>query len=74
MANSSGGIEVCSSEEMLSEIDSVNKYLLETSKQCDHKTRLKINNLLLIGADAIALYPSLRKEQTADVVCEEFMG
>ena len=72
LGNSCGGMEVCSSEEMLSDIDRLNLKLLDMSKSKDENIRRKACNLLLLGADAVAMYPNFRKGQTIEVVCEEY--
>ena len=58
---------------MLSEVDRVNSLLLEASKTADDKVKREVNNLVLIGADATALFPGLRKEHTADIVASEYL-
>ena len=49
------GIEVISSEDLLAEIDKVTTILRETISNYDMKTRRELNNMLLIGADAVSL-------------------
>ena len=73
LANNCGVVDVVSLEEMLAEVDSVNRYLLEARKDCDSKLKKDKESLLLIGADMISLYPNLRKEQTAAIVAEKLI-
>ena len=43
------------------------------SKSRDAKTQKEIRDLLLVGTDAIALYPNLRREESANIVASEFL-
>ena len=68
IANITGGAEKISTEDMLSEVDKVNNLLLEASKSANEKVKREISNLVLIGADATALFPGLMKENTSEIV------
>ena len=37
------------------------------------KTRKEVSDMLLIGADAVSLYPNLRKKETAEIVADEYL-
>ena len=63
-------VEVLPSEDMLSSIDKLNKELEQTIA-LGGKEREKIRDLILIGADAEVLYPSLTKEILAKVIREQ---
>ena len=62
-----GSTEVCSSEAMLAELHHLNEELVKLGPQPQR------DRLALVGADAEALYPNLRKEESAQVVAEEFL-
>ena len=63
--------EVISSEDLLSRVDKINKKLKKRQAMGDNTDTL--DNLILLGADAEALYPSLQKNITADIVSEEIL-
>ena len=59
--------EVCSSEKMLAKIDQLNQELKDTGPQDQEES------LVLIGVDAEALYPNLKKKGSAEIVAKEFL-
>ena len=75
LADRRGGIEVVSSEEFLGEIYKVNHFLCKASfdPECSPKLKKELQSMVLIGADAVSLYPKLRKEQTASIIAEEYL-
>ena len=66
LADKVGVNEVTSSEDMLATIDKLNKEFRNTEVQ-------DLDDLVLIGADAEQLYPSLQKEISAKISAEELM-
>ena len=74
-ASNNGGIEAISSEDIISSVDNLNKFLLKASNDpdCDAKTKKNIQNAVLIGADAVSLFPNLKKDKTAEIVAEELL-
>ena len=56
---------------MLGQIDSLNPKLKQRKSSGDKSKQLE--NLILLGVDAEALYPSLKKKITQEVVAEELM-
>ena len=68
-------IEVISGEEMLNRIDRLNK-LVEIQEQggeatADTQELIDLTRAVLTGANAVALYPSMKKLSTGKVVREE---
>ena len=75
IAENNGGVEAISSEDMLSSIDRLNRYIEDISNdpKCDPNTKRSIQETVLVGADAVALYPELKKDRTAEIVAEVFL-
>ena len=75
LADNCEGIETVSTEDLLSEVDQINSYLIKASNDpnCDKKLRQDIKQMVLIGADAVSLFPNLKKDQTAEVIAQEFL-
>ena len=64
LAERVGTNEIISSEDLLSKVDKVNKQL--QTMHAEGKAE-ELNNMVLIGADAEALYPSLMKDISDEV-------
>ena len=61
-----GGIEVSSTEDLMAKLDTINSKLDK-----DPKMQEKLEDMMILASDAVALFPSLRKEETATTVFEE---
>ena len=76
--NIEGRIEVISGEELLNRVDRLNKLIEMQEKRGDDKTDtdvlVKLRDLVLTGSDAVALYPSMKREATALSIREEAMS
>ena len=59
-----GGIEVSFTEDLMSKLDNINS---------NPKTKEKLEEMMILASDAVALFPSLKKEETSSVVFEEVM-
>ena len=68
VAENIGANEVCSSEDLLNTIDQVNKKLeaLKNTKESEE--------IVLLAADAEALYPSLKRDTCAKICAEEIQN
>ena len=73
VANNNGGVKAMSSEDMLASIDRLNDHLIKVSNgpNCDPATKKSILNAVLVGA--VALFRSLKKDKTSEVVESEFL-
>lgn len=52
----------------------MNKLLNEKMRDNDPAAVSKLQNLIVTGADTVALYPSLDQEITSEVIKEEFLS
>ncbi len=63
-----GGIEVSSTEDLMAKLDDINNKL-ETDKDMQDK----LEDMMILASDAVALFPSLKKEETSAAVFEEVL-
>ena len=67
-------VKAQSSEDMLSSFDKLNAKLKAKLSQSGSQQSSQLQNLILLGADAVALFPILNKHISAKVVAEEILN
>ena len=63
-----GGIEVGSTEDLLHEVDQLNKWWME------NKIGEDLGDVMILGCDAVSLFPNLKKEETARELFKEVVS